>query len=253
MSTPTPSGTEAQQPPLYFQVPEGFYDIPLDASSAEEWDHRVVELTGRIWPGGTEFQRDMTAAVYAGLAEDLAREGIDYAGLALVDMEGRLSMGTLLVYVREMANPSPDVTAESVAEMLSAEDPDRAVDMLSLPCGPAVLTAEGLEAELSSAAGEASAEPEGAGETGEGNHRGADTRAASSGNTSEPDEPEEPKSAYLAQVRTWIPFPSTPHVAVFILSTPNPQDFDFYLQLLSRVTDTVTFTEPEWAREPSDA
>src|SRR6185312_8052933 len=90
-----------------FESPDVFHEIPLHLP-ADALDAQVSELAARIWPGGTDFQREATAAVYREVAGSLDADGVLHAALGLFATEDdRISTANLLVRIEETEPGDP--------------------------------------------------------------------------------------------------------------------------------------------------
>ncbi|MFJ9613811.1 hypothetical protein [Streptomyces noursei] len=127
-------------------TPEGFHDLPLHLP-ADVLDAALWELAERIWPGGTEFQRETTAIVYSDLTTALTADDVLHTAVALYETEdGAASTAHLLVRAQAVEPQAPEVVAASFQETLSFDE-HRNVARVDLPCGPAVLSLHATETE----------------------------------------------------------------------------------------------------------
>ncbi|WP_438484876.1 hypothetical protein [Streptomyces sp. S186] len=127
-------------------TPEGFHELPLHLP-ADVLDAALWELAEKIWPGGTEFQRETTATLYSDLTASLTADELLHASVALYETEdGAASTAHLLVRAEAVAPEAPEVIAASFQETLSLDE-HRSVARVDLPCGPAVLSLHATETE----------------------------------------------------------------------------------------------------------
>ncbi|GCD44306.1 hypothetical protein [Streptomyces paromomycinus] len=136
--------TSPQNVSLTLDTPEGFHELPLHLPP-DVLDAALWELAEKIWPGGTEFQRETTAVVYSDLTAALAADSVLHASVAFYETEdGVASTAHFLVRAEAVEPDAPDVVAASVQEGLAFEE-HRSVDRVDLPCGPAVLSLHATE------------------------------------------------------------------------------------------------------------
>ncbi|MFH8344738.1 hypothetical protein [Streptomyces sp. NPDC018045] len=131
---------------LTLDTPEGFHELPLHLPP-DVLDAALWELAEKIWPGGTEFQRETTAVAYSDLTAALAADSVLHASVALYETEdGAASTAHLLVRAEAVDPDAPGIVAASIQEGLALEE-HRSVDRVDLPCGPAVLSLYATETE----------------------------------------------------------------------------------------------------------
>lgn len=131
---------------ITLDTPEGFHDLPLHLP-AEVLDAALWELAQKIWPGGTEFQRETTAIVYSDLTMALTADDVLHAAVALYETEdGAASTAHLLVHAKAVDPEAPEIVTASFQEALSFDE-HRNVARVDLPCGPAVLSLHATETE----------------------------------------------------------------------------------------------------------
>ncbi|MCF3146190.1 hypothetical protein [Streptomyces platensis] len=200
---------------IEFETPDIFHELPLHLP-AEVLDAALWELAEKIWPAGTEFQRETTALVYADLTDTLMADGAMYASLGLFETEdGEISTANLIARVESVDEEEPAVVAASVQEELALQE-HRDVDQVDLPCGPAVLSFHSTELDGDSAL----------------------------------------SSLAFAHVELYVPSSVPGWLAVLSLSTPSFAELPRYVGWLRRIGETLTFryaAQPEEAsRTPTD-
>ncbi|AZQ37792.1 hypothetical protein EJ357_33615 [Streptomyces cyaneochromogenes] len=186
---------------IEFEIPEDFHEIPL-MLPPEAFEAALQELALAIWPGGTDFQREVTAAAYGAMAEALEADGTVHAAVGLFETEaGGVSIANLLVRMEKIELDRPEVIAASLHEMLSLEE-HRDVHRVDLTCGPAVASFHATEF---------------------------------SG-----DQIQQPIA--FAHVELYVPSPLGGDLLITTLSTPSLADLPVYVGLMSRLGDTVRFS-----------
>ncbi|MEV5881753.1 hypothetical protein AB0L74_03310 [Streptomyces sp. NPDC052020] len=190
----------AQEVLIEFESPEDFHEIPL-MLPPDAFEAALEELAAKIWPGGTDFQREVTAAVYRTMAEALEEDGTVHAAVGLFETEaGEVSIANLLVRVEDIEPDSPQVVAASLHEALSLEE-HRDVHRVDLACGPATVSFHATEF--------------GGGEV--------------------------QNPIAFAHVELYVPSPFGGKLLVITLSTPSLAELPVYVGLMSRLGDTVRF------------
>ncbi|WP_437015485.1 hypothetical protein [Streptomyces sp. enrichment culture] len=197
-----------------FDSPEEFYEIPLHLPP-DALDSQITDLARKIWPGGTDFQRNATAACYREIAESLHDDGVLHSALGLFSTEdGRVSTANLITRIEETEPCDPDVACGALHEMLSME-PHRDVHKVDLKCGPAVVSFHAVEFESKD--------------------------QLSSG-------------LAFAHIELYVPSPIGGYLLVFSLSTPSIADLPVYTSLMAQIGDTVSFSRsPEPALTPAES
>ncbi|MGA5560880.1 hypothetical protein ACPCUV_06795 [Streptomyces platensis] len=138
--------TVPQNVSLALDTPEGFHELPLHLPP-DVLDAALWELAEKIWPGGTDFQRETTAVVYSDLTATLAADNVLHASVAFYETEdGAASTAHLLVRAEAVAPEAPEIVAASFQETLSFDE-HRSIARVDLPCGPAVLSLHATETE----------------------------------------------------------------------------------------------------------
>ncbi|MFG2532499.1 hypothetical protein [Streptomyces sp. NPDC048516] len=138
--------TVPQSVSLALDTPEGFHELPLHLPP-DVFDAALWELAEKIWPGGTDFQRETTAVVYSDLTATLAADNVLHASVAFYETEdGAASTAHLLVRAEAVAPEAPEIVAASFQETLSFDE-HRSIARVDLPCGPAVLSLHATETE----------------------------------------------------------------------------------------------------------
>lgn len=224
---PSPSPTAAAPdgaPPLYFQVPEGLYALPL-GDSAEERAQRAGAFVRGLYSEGDARVWEPAAAYYGALGAAMGAGGVSYAAVGLfatgeLDAEGRGRPAdgvaqcslTIAVVPTDQAAGDVDTVAQGVRAVLGS-DPLKDVRWLDLPCGPAVssvtLTTYRLSPEV----------------TADGAERDLPT----------------------GQIQVHVPFPSGPFTAVLTLDTASLDHWAELCEVMTAVLHTLSFSEPDAA------
>ncbi|MGY5132468.1 hypothetical protein ACWGJW_08635 [Streptomyces nigrescens] len=138
--------TAPQNVSLALDTPEGFHELPLHLPP-DVLDAALWELAEKIWPGGTDFQRETTAVIYSDLTATLTADNALHASVAFYETEdGTASTAHLLVRAEAVDPEAPEIVAASFQETLSFDE-HRSIARVDLPCGPAVLSLHATETE----------------------------------------------------------------------------------------------------------
>ncbi|WP_329121643.1 hypothetical protein [Streptomyces sp. NBC_01465] len=220
------SDAEVEPATVSFQAQSEFHEVPLGVGVDEETlDEQLREFSRDYWGDREDWEplRRMFAAMQAANSEQLAASGAIYqamgvfpiAGSADEDAPARISRCTLLVSVRELDNPDPEVTAAGIAETLAHGSDGGESQLVSLPVGPAVVHVAGQRAVWEREDGE--------------------------------------QERFLVRIEVWIPFPAENRLLLVCLSTSDVQDLHLYQAVLADIADTITFGNPEPAEETAAA
>ncbi|MEU7584511.1 hypothetical protein AB0B50_43825 [Streptomyces sp. NPDC041068] len=244
--TPPPNPTNAlppiptdqlDPPPIWFNVPDGFYALPL-AATPEERAERAHEFVRGLYSRGDERIWEPAAPYYAGLADLMADTGISYSAMGLfstaeeetqAEAEGEQAAGnegshgvaqcafTVAAVPTDQASGDTETVAQGILTVLSST-PHNDARWLDLPCGPAVscvtLTEYKLNPEIT-ATGEAT-------------------------------------DLLTGQIQVHVPFPTGPFTAVLTLHTASTDYWTEFCNLMAAVLQTVSFSEPNEDGDETD-
>ncbi|MEU6820642.1 hypothetical protein ABZ921_08445 [Streptomyces atriruber] len=228
-----PTPTEAlEPPPLWFNVPDGFFALPL-AATPQERAERAHEFVRGLYSRGDDRIWEPAAPYYAGVAELMAETGVSYAAMGLFSTaeeaddseaqggpqtgtetghEASASMAqcafTVAAVPTDQALGDTETVTQGILAILSSV-PHNDARWLDLPCGPAVscvtLTEYKLNPEVT-ATGEAA-------------------------------------DLLTGQIQVHVPFPTGPFTAVFTLHTASTDYWTEFCDIMSAILRTVSFTE----------
>ncbi|WP_128375975.1 hypothetical protein [Streptomyces cavernae] len=237
-----PAPTSVEPPPLSFNVPEGFFALPL-APTPQERTERAHSFVRELYSRGDEKIWEPAAPYYAAIAELMAGTGVSYAAMGLFSTAGDedakgddvaadtgegddgvprhdLSGGaaqcafTVAAVPTDQTGAQPtgtrtDIVAQGILAVL-ASDPHNDARWLDLPCGPAVSCITLREYKLN---------PE----------------VTASGEVTD---------LLTGQIQVHVPFPTGPFTAVFTLHTASMDYWAEFCDLMAAVLRTVSFTDP---------
>ncbi|MFF8644908.1 hypothetical protein [Streptomyces sp. NPDC015345] len=230
-SLPSTPADLLDPPPLWFNVPDGFYALPI-AATPEERSERAQEFVRGLYSRGDERIWGPAAPYYAGLADLMVGSGVSYSAMGLFSTaEERATDGeeaakdtggvaqcafTVAAVPTDQASGDTETVAQGILAVLSST-PHNDARWLNLPCGPAVscvtLTEYKLNPEIT-ATGEAT-------------------------------------GLLTGQIQVHVPFPTGPFTAVFTLHTASTEYWTEFCNIMAAILQTVSFTEPAGDVEPS--
>ncbi|WP_326694255.1 MULTISPECIES: hypothetical protein [unclassified Streptomyces] len=118
-------------------MPEGFFELPMEAEDEDEIGERLVDLARRALPGADfEIQLQwavMCAANYGAFAE----AGVQYAGFCMTEVDGTRCTATVNVSLFDLDARAGSDPAGFIASSMRYLDSGQ-VAQIDLPCGPAV-------------------------------------------------------------------------------------------------------------------
>lgn len=238
-----PRHTDEEPPPLWFNVPDGFFALPL-AATPEERTERAREFVRGLYSRGDESIWEPAAPYYAGVAELMADAGVSYSAMGLFStadadedaeaaMDGNGGWGgsgvvnvsgvearyegadgvaqcafTVAAVPTGQAAKDTDIAAQGILAVLSRE-PHNDARWLDLPCGPAVSCITLTKYKLS-------------------------PQVTATG---------EPVDLLTGQIQVHVPFPTGPFTAVFTLHTASTDYWTEFCDVMAAILRTVSFTE----------
>ncbi|MEW2116884.1 hypothetical protein AB0945_17145 [Streptomyces sp. NPDC005474] len=235
MTTPTepttalpPTLAGEEPPPLSFNVPEGFFALPL-AATPEERAERAQSFVRALYSGGDDTIWEPAAPYYAAIAGLMAGTGVSYAAMGLFstaedEEDGdesshvarhSLSDGavqcafTVAAIPTDQAAADTDIVAQGILATLS-KDPYNDARWLDLPCGPGVFCVTLRELKLR-----------------------PDVTASG-----------EVTDLLTGQIQVHVPFSTGPFTAIFTLYTASTEYWAEFCDLMAAILQTVSFTEP---------
>ncbi|MEV8318996.1 hypothetical protein AB0Q95_33060 [Streptomyces sp. NPDC059900] len=229
---PTGTPTDNEPPPLWFNVPDGFFALPLAATPEERAD-RSKEFVRSLYSRGDESIWEPAAPYYEGVAELMAETGVSYSAMGLFSTadsdaeteaaedgnaigaryEGADGVAqcafTVAAVPTDQAANDTDVVAQGILATL-AREPHNDARWLDLPCGPAVSCITLTKYELS-------------------------PQVTASG---------EPSNLLTGQIQVHVPFSTGPFTAIFTLHTASTDYWAEFCDIMAAILRTVSFTEP---------
>ncbi|MCG7202941.1 hypothetical protein [Streptomyces arenae] len=118
-------------------MPEGFFEIPMDAESLDETAGQLVELARAVMPEATFEVQLEWAVMVAAHYDSFAEAGIQYSGFVMTEVDGERCTATVtvsMIDLDERAGPHPVGFLGSTMRHLEMGQ----VSEIALPCGPAV-------------------------------------------------------------------------------------------------------------------
>ncbi|MFB7475703.1 hypothetical protein [Kitasatospora sp. NPDC056184] len=122
---------------IRFVVPPAFHDIPVLGTEGQIAE-QLWEVVCEVLASEGDDLRTEWAAVLAGLIPPMAEAGTIYAGLCLLDIEGRTSTASVVATLAPLGGLHPARAVDGLREGLSRARPQATVTELALPAGRAV-------------------------------------------------------------------------------------------------------------------
>ncbi|MEU5130127.1 hypothetical protein [Streptomyces mobaraensis] len=135
-------GPDGEEYLVAWRLPPFFHEIPVDVDDEDEAARRLFALVETVLPDGGEDERMLMYVLYAHLIDELRSAGAVYAGLCVVDRDGRASTASITVHRMPLERDPDAGTASPVAGILAAlrrDSPGDDVRVTGLPCGEAVV------------------------------------------------------------------------------------------------------------------
>ncbi|MCL6672726.1 hypothetical protein [Streptomyces panaciradicis] len=199
------AATPSAEAMLHLDIPGGFHSLGLDLSG-EERLRQLWAVAEKIWPTGTDFQREVAFHAYREMADHALAENSFYAGFCLDEApDGRLTTASLLARLDPLDERDAELSARALFEALSAND-NTTVEEIRVAAGPGVLVLCGLQLQ------------------------------------SDPADDTAP-SLPLARADVYLPLPRIRRLLVLSLTTPSLPDLPFYVSLLSKSAHELTVSD----------
>lgn len=118
-------------------MPEGFFEIPMDAEDLDETAEQLIELARAVMPEATFEAQLEWAVMVAAHYDSFVEAGIQYSGFVLTEVDGERCTATVtvsLIDLDERAGTRPVGFLGSTMRHLGMGQ----VSEIELPCGPAV-------------------------------------------------------------------------------------------------------------------
>ncbi|MGW7572585.1 hypothetical protein [Streptomyces sp. NPDC054765] len=186
-------------------MPPFVHEIPVAAADDEAAAEQLYALVTEILPEHpAEFQYRFALGLSAQL-EPMAEADVIYAGLCLLDVEGRPSLSTIVVsQVRHDSEDDPELL-RTTREALERKFPDDDCQAVELTCGPALIREGGAAFVI-------------------------DADWSASGHES---------AVQQSHIQSYIPLPGTSEMLIFELSSPAGADWGLHAELFHEVLNTI--------------
>ncbi|MFJ9345529.1 hypothetical protein [Streptomyces sp. NPDC101237] len=118
-------------------MPEGFFEIPMDADTLDETAEQLVELARSVMPEATFEVQLEWAVMVAAHYDSFVEAGIQYSGFVMTEVDGDRCTATVtvsMIDLDERAGTRPVAFLGSTMRHLDMGQ----VGEIELPCGPAV-------------------------------------------------------------------------------------------------------------------
>ncbi|MER7708838.1 hypothetical protein ABTX81_38920 [Kitasatospora sp. NPDC097605] len=128
---------------IRFVVPPAFHDLPV-LGTEEQVAEQLWEVVCEVLASEGDDLRAGWAALLAGLIPSMAEAGTIYAGLCLLDVEGRPSTASVVATLSPLGGLGPARAVDGLRDGLSRARPEATVTELALPAGRAVAVIDGV-------------------------------------------------------------------------------------------------------------
>ncbi|MFJ4920139.1 hypothetical protein [Streptomyces sp. NPDC088725] len=118
-------------------MPEGFFEIPLDADSIDELADRMVTLGREILPGADSEIQVQLALMFAANLDTFAEAGVQYAGFVVTEVDGVRCTATVNVSLMDLDDSIAGKPVHAIAAAMRGLEMGEVAE-IKLPCGPAV-------------------------------------------------------------------------------------------------------------------
>lgn len=118
-------------------MPEGFFEIPMDAENLDETAEQLVQLAREVLPEADFEVQLQWALMVAAHYDSFVEAGVQYAGFCVTEVDGTRCTATVsisMVDLDQRAGPKPVGFLSSSMRHLGLGQ----VSEIQLPCGPAV-------------------------------------------------------------------------------------------------------------------
>ncbi|MEV0639630.1 hypothetical protein AB0I77_32790 [Streptomyces sp. NPDC050619] len=118
-------------------MPEGFFEIPMDAEDLDETAEQLIELARAVMPEATFEVQLEWAVMVAAHYDSFIEAGIQYSGFVLTEVDGARCTATVtvsMIDLDERAGANPVGFLSSTMRHLGIGQ----ISEIQLPCGPAV-------------------------------------------------------------------------------------------------------------------
>jgi hypothetical protein len=118
-------------------MPEGFFEIPMDAEDLDTTAEQLIQLAAEVMPEATFEVQLEWAVMVAAHYDSFIEVGIQYSGFVLTEVEGVRCTATVtvsMIDLDERAGANPVGFLGSAMRHLGIGQ----VSEIELPCGPAV-------------------------------------------------------------------------------------------------------------------
>lgn len=118
-------------------MPEGFFEIPMDAEDLDQTAEQLVELAVKVMPDADFDVQLQWAVMIAAQYDSFVEAGVQYAGFCMTEVDGTRCTATVSVSMTDLdsrAGANPVGFLGSTMRHLGIGQ----VSEIELPCGPAV-------------------------------------------------------------------------------------------------------------------
>lgn len=185
-------------------MPPFVRELPVDAADDETAAEKLYALTTELLADRPLAEQYRFALALSSQLEPMQEANVIYAGLCLLEAEGRASGSTILVSQVPHEEDEGEVL-RTTREALELRHPDDDYQVVELPCGPA-LTRIGTSDFVISA---------------------------------EWSPTQQEVLVRQSQIQVYIPLPGTGELLIFALDSPTPEAWDLHSELFAEILKTI--------------
>ncbi|MGP8301312.1 hypothetical protein ACTPOK_25980 [Streptomyces inhibens] len=186
-------------------MPPFVRELPVDAPDYETGAEQLYTLVTDLMAGRSDEERFRFALALGSQMDLMLEANVIYAGLCLLEVEGRPSGSTIIVSQIEHESDDDEELLRTTQQTLERTHPDDAYQRVELPCGPALsrIGASGfiISAQWSPTGQEVAVQQ--------------------------------------SQIQVYIPLPGTGEMLIFALDSPSSEDWELHSELFAEILKTI--------------
>ncbi|REK88519.1 hypothetical protein DY245_20760 [Streptomyces inhibens] len=203
--TATPPAPRRTRLNIGWVMPPFVRELPVDAPDYETGAEQLYTLVTDLMAGRSDEERFRFALALGSQMDLMLEANVIYAGLCLLEVEGRPSGSTIIVSQIEHESDDDEELLRTTQQTLERTHPDDAYQRVELPCGPALsrIGASGfiISAQWSPTGQEVAVQQ--------------------------------------SQIQVYIPLPGTGEMLIFALDSPSSEDWELHSELFAEILKTI--------------
>ncbi|MGY5080173.1 hypothetical protein ACWIGX_24310 [Streptomyces nigrescens] len=204
-ATTPPSAPKRTRLNIGWVMPPFVRELPVDAPDYETGAEQLYTLVTDLMPDRSDEDRFRFALALGSQMDLMLEANVIYAGLCLLEVEGRPSGSTIVVSQIEHESDDDEELLRTTQETLERTHPDDDYQRVDLPCGPALsrIGASGfiISAQWSPTGQEVAVQQ--------------------------------------SQIQVYIPLPGAREMLIFALDSPSSEDWDLHSELFAEILKTI--------------